>query len=277
MANITVADITKLRKNTGAGMMDCKQALTEANGDFDKAKEIIREKGKLVAAKRSDREASEGVVLAKTTDDAKTAAMIVLRCETDFVAKNADFVKLAENILDISLKNKPATLDELKQLKLDNGVAIEAEIENQTGIIGEKLDLSYYDMIEAEQTTAYIHPGNKVASIVGLNKDIDDKQIGKDVAMQVAAMNPAGIDKNDVPQAAIDKEMEFIKAEIKKEGKPDELVDKIAQGKLNKFFKEQTLLNQQFVKENKKSVQQYLQEADKDLTVKAFKQYSIAD
>ncbi len=275
MAKISTAEITKLRKLTGAGIMDCKEALTEADGDFDKAKEIIREKGKAMASKRSDREASEGAVLAKTSDDRTKGVMIVLNCETDFVAKNSDFLNLANEILETALDKVPESLEELKETTL-NSTTINEEIINKTGVIGEKLELSYYDYIKAGQVTAYIHPGNKVASLIGLNKSSDDEQIGKDVAMQVASMNPVGIDKDDVPRSEIDKEMEIIKHQIRQEGKPEELVDKIAQGKINKFFKESTLLNQAFIKENKKTVKQYIQEKDKDLTVTAIKQYSIA-
>ncbi len=275
MTKISTAEITKLRKITGAGIMDCKEALTEANGDFDKAKEIIREKGKAMASKRSDREAAEGAVLAKTSDDKKKGVMIVLNCETDFVAKNSDFLNLANEILELALDKVPANLEELKESKINNGTVNE-EITNKTGVIGEKIELSYYDFIKAEEVTAYVHPGNKVASLVGLNKSADDPQVGKDVAMQVASMNPLGIDKDDVPQSEVDKEMEIVKHQIREEGKPDELVDKIAQGKINKFFKESTLLNQSFIKENKKTVKQYIQEQDKELTVTAIKQYSIA-
>jgi elongation factor Ts len=275
MVKISTAEITKLRKLTGAGIMDCKEALTEADGDFDKAKEIIREKGKAMASKRSDREASEGAVLAKASDDRTKGVMIVLNCETDFVAKNSDFLNLANEILETALDKVPESLKELKETTLNN-TKINEEIINKTGVIGEKLELSYYDYIKAGQVTAYIHPGNKVASLIGLNKSADDEQIGKDVAMQVASMNPVGIDKDDVPQSEIDKEMEIIKHQIRQEGKPEELVDKIAQGKINKFFKESTLLNQAFIKENKKTVKQYIQEKDKDITVTAIKQYSIA-
>ncbi len=275
MVKISTAEITKLRKLTGAGIMDCKEALTEADGDFDKAKEIIREKGKAMASKRSDREASEGAVLAKASDDRTKGVMIVLNCETDFVAKNSDFLNLANEILETALDKVPENLKELKETTLNN-TKINEEIINKTGVIGEKLELSYYDYIKAGQVTAYIHPGNKVASLIGLNKSADDEQIGKDVAMQVASMNPVGIDKDDVPQSEIDKEMEIIKHQIRQEGKPEELVDKIAQGKINKFFKESTLLNQAFIKENKKTVKQYIQEKDKDITVTAIKQYSIA-
>jgi elongation factor Ts len=274
MANITAADVNKLRKQTGAGMMDCKKALTQAEGDFDKAIEIIREKGQAVAQKRSDREASEGVVFAKVTDDAKKGFIISLNCETDFVAKNDDFIKLANQIIDMAIDKQPKDKDELLNMDL-NGKSVSETIKYQTGIIGEKLELSYYDFLEAAQVTPYIHMDNKLATLIGLNKDNIDQQVGKDVAMQVAAMDPVAIDKDQVPQDIADKELEIGRKQAKAEGKPDNLIDKIAQGKLGKYMKENTLLNQEFIKDSKKSVKQYLQEQDKELTVTDFKRYSL--
>jgi elongation factor Ts len=274
MAEIKSADVAKLRKMTGAGMMDCKKALQEADGDFDKAAEIIRKKGQAIASKRADREASEGVVLAKTSGDRTKGFMIVLNCETDFVAKNDDFVKFAENILDLALEHQPANLDELKSLSL-GGKTVTDAVTEQIGIIGEKLDLSYYDKIDAAQVTAYIHPGNKLASMIGLNQAVADDQVGKDIAMQVAAMSPIAIDKDDVSQEVQDQEFEIGKEQARKEGKPEQILEKIAMGKLNKFFKENTLLNQDFVKDHKKTIKQYLQEKDKDLTVTGFVRYGL--
>jgi elongation factor Ts len=274
MANITAAEVNKLRKQTGAGMMDCKKALTQADGDFDKAIEIIREKGQAVAQKRSDREASEGVVFAKVTDDAKKGFIISLNCETDFVAKNEDFVKLANQIIDLSLKEQPNTLEELLNLQI-NGKTVSENIKYQTGIIGEKLELSYYDSLQAPQVTPYIHSDKKLATLIGLNKDNVEQQVGKDIAMQVAAMDPVAIDKDQVPQDVVEKELEIGRKQARAEGKPDNLVDKIAQGKLGKYMKENTLLNQEFIKDSKKSVKQYLQEYDKELTVTDFKRYSL--
>ena len=273
MAQITAADVSKLRKTTGAGMMDCKKALEEADGNFDKAIEIIRKKGQAIANKRADREASEGVVLAKVTGDASQGAMIVLNCETDFVAKNEDFIKFATSILDTALAEKPADLDALKQLKLGDKTVADKVVE-QIGVIGEKLDLAYYDKIEAPQVIPYIHPGNKLATLVGLNKVVD-LQVGKDVAMQIAAMSPVAVDKTDVPADVIEKEKEIGKEQARREGKPENMLDKIAEGKLNKFFKESTLLNQDFTKDNKLSVRQNLQNTDKELTVTEFKRYSL--
>ncbi len=273
MAQITAADVSKLRKTTGAGMMDCKKALEEADGNFDKAIEIIRKKGQAIANKRADRDASEGVVLAKVTGDATQGVMIVLNCETDFVAKNDNFIKFATSILDTALAEKPADLDALKQLKLDDKTVAEKVVE-QIGVIGEKLDLAYYDKIEAAQVIPYIHPGNKLATLVGLNKAVDI-QVGKDIAMQIAAMSPVAIDKADVPADVIEKEKEIGKEQARREGKPENMLDKIAEGKVNKFFKESTLLNQDFTKDNKLSVRQYLQNTDKELTVTEFKRYSL--
>jgi len=276
MGQITAAEVSKLRKATGAGMMDCKRALEDTNGDFNKAIEIIRKKGQLIASKRADREAGEGVVLAKVTDDRKRGAMIVLNCETDFVAKNENFIGLAQSILDKAIHDNPSTLDELKRIQLTDRTVEETVIE-QVGIIGEKLDLSYYEKIEAPVVVTYIHPGNKLASMVGLNLENADTQVVKDVAMQIAAMNPVAIDKEDVPQEVIDKEIEIGKEQAQREGKPENLLEKIAMGKLGKFYKESTLLNQEFIKDNKKTVRQYLQDADKELTVTAFARFSLND
>ena len=274
MAEIKAADVAKLRKMTGAGMMDCKKALQEADGDFDKATEVIRKKGQAVASKRADREATEGVVLAKASGDRTKGYIIVLNCETDFVAKNDDFIKFAESILDLALENQPANLEELNSLSL-SGKTVSDAVTEQIGIIGEKLELSYYDKIDAVQVTAYIHPGNKLASMIGLNQAVSDEQVGRDVAMQVAAMSPVAVDKDDVSQEVQDREIEIGKEQARREGKPAEILEKIAMGKLNKFFKENTLLNQDFVKENKKTVKQYLQEKDKELTVIGFVRFGL--
>jgi elongation factor Ts len=274
MTQIKAADVSKLRKMTGAGMMDCKKALQESGGDFDKAIEIIRKKGQAVANKRADREATEGAVLAKTNEAGNKGAIIALNCETDFVAKNENYINFTQSILDLALNEGPSDLDELKRLKLGDTTVQEA-ITEQIGIIGEKLDLAYYDKISAPTVVAYIHPGNKLASLVGLNIEDTDFQIGKDIAMQVAAMGPVAVDKDGVPQRVIDQEIEIGKEQAKREGKPDNLLEKIAMGKLNKFFKENTLLNQAFVKESKKTVKQYLQEQNKELTITDFKRFTL--
>jgi elongation factor Ts len=270
---ITAADVAKLRKMTGAGMMDCKSALEESNGDFEKAVEIIRKKGQLVASKRADREAMEGVVIAKTNDNATFGAIIVLNCETDFVAKNENYIKLAQSILDKAIEQKPANLDALKNITID-GRSIGDRVTEQIGIIGEKLELSYYDKIEAAQVVPYIHPGNRLATLVGLTKAVDVK-VGRDVAMQVAAMNPVAVDKENVSAEIIAKEKEIGREQARNEGKAENMLDKIAEGKLNKFFKESTLLNQEFTKDATKTVRQYLQGVDKDLKVTGFLRYSL--
>ena len=274
MGNITAADVAKLRKSTGAGMMDCKKALQEAEGDFDKAVDIIRKKGQAVANKRADREAGEGVVLAKSTEDKKHGAMIVLNCETDFVAKNENFVKLANQFLDVALESKPANLDELKSLPFD-GTTVGEKVVEQIGIIGEKLDLSYYSAVDADFVQPYIHPGNMLATLVGFTKAGIDEQVYKDVAMQVAAMNPVAVDKDNVSEDVIQKELEIGMEQARKEGKPENLLEKIAQGKLGKFFKENTLLNQDFVKDNKQTIKQYLQSNDSELNVVDFKRFTL--
>jgi elongation factor Ts len=276
MAEIHSADVVKLRKSTGAGMMDCKKALLEADGNFEKAIEIIRKKGQLVASKRADREANEGVVLAKVSSDKKTGVIIVLNSETDFVAKNQSFISFAESILDLALAKLPSNLEELKKTGLGERTVADA-VTQQVGVIGEKIDLSFYEKLTAVQVIPYIHPGNKLASLVGLNKAQSNLQIGKDVAMQVAAMDPVAVDKNQIPQHIIDKEIEIGKDQARREGKPEEIVEKIAMGKLNKFYKEKTLLNQEFIKDNKKTIFQYLQDNDKELTVTGFVRYGLKD
>jgi elongation factor Ts len=274
MAAINAADVAKLRRVTLAGMMDCKKALEESEGNFEKAIEIIRKKGQAVANKRADREASEGVVLSKVSPDGKTGAMIVLNSETDFVAKNADFMALAVKILDIALENSPANLEELKLLPMDGGKVGEKIVE-YVGIIGEKLDLSYFEKIEAAHVQSYIHPGNRLATIVGFTQNGIDEQVYKDIAMQIAAMNPVAVDKDFVSDEVIAQEIEIGKEQARRDGKPEEMLEKIAQGKLGKFFKESTLLNQDFVKDNKMTIRQYLQSISKDLTVTEFKRVTL--
>jgi len=274
---ITAADVNKLRKQTGAGMMDCKKALVEANGDFEDAVDFLRKQGQKVAAKRSDRDASEGAVLARTSSDGKLGAIIMLNCETDFVAQNSDFVKFAENILDAAISKKPADLEALKALPyMDSGLTIAEKITEQTGVIGEKVELSSFDTVEADKVVAYIHPGNRLASVVGLNKDGNYDDLGRDIAMQVAAMAPVAVDKEGVPQDVIDREIEVGKEQAIQEGKPAEMADKIALGRLNKFYQENTLLNQSFIKDNKKSIKQYLGDTEKGLSVTSFKRFSLS-
>jgi len=275
MAVINAADVAKLRRVTLAGMMDCKKALEEADGNFDKAIEIIRKKGQAIANKRADREATEGAVLSKVSSDGKFGAIIVLNSETDFVAKNSDFLSLAYSILDVAIARKPANLEELKSLPLDGGIKIADKVIEYIGVIGEKLDLSYFEKIEAPHVQAYIHPGNKLATLVGFTKSEIEIQVYKDVAMQIAAMNPVAVDKDLVPESVIAQEIEIGKEQARRDGKPEDMLEKIAQGKLSKFFKESTLLNQDFVKDNKMTIRQYLQSVNKELTVTEFKRYSL--
>jgi len=274
MANITAADVAKLRRVTLAGMMDCKKALEEADGNFDKAIEIIRKKGQAVANKRADKDATEGVVLSKSTSDCKLGALIVLNSETDFVAQNENFQSLANKILDIALAKNPSDLAALKALPFD-GTTVGGKVTEFVGIIGEKLELSYFEKIEAAHVQAYIHPGNRLATLAGFTKSGLDMQVYKDIAMQIAAMNPVSLDKTDVPEKVIAQEIEIGKEQARRDGKPEDMLEKIAQGKLAKFFKESTLLNQEFVKDNKQTIGQYLKSVDKDLTVTAFKRFTL--
>ncbi|MFO7868391.1 MAG: translation elongation factor Ts [Bacteroidales bacterium] len=274
MAQITASEVSKLRKLTGAGMMDCKKALVETDGDIDQAIENLRKKGQKIAAKREDREANEGCVLAKVSEDNTFGAIITLNAETDFVAKNDDFVEDTQSILNAALDANLETLDDVLSLNLGD-ITVEKKVTDLMGKIGEKIELGYYAAIKAEYVVAYVHPGNRLATIVGFNKPVADYQIAKDVAMQVAAMNPVSIDKDDCPSDVIEKEIEIGKDQARQEGKPEELLEKIALGKLNKFYKENTLLNQEFVKDNKQTIAQYLKSADKDLTVVDFKRYGL--
>jgi elongation factor Ts len=274
MSNISAADVAKLRRLTGAGMMDCKKALEEAAGDFEKAQELIRKRGQAIANKRADREASEGIVLAKISPDGKTGMMISLNCETDFVAKNADFIALGYKILDAALASGPADLEGLKDMTVDGKKAAELVIE-KSGITGEKFELTYFSSISAPAVQAYIHPGNKLATMVGFSKAGIDTQVYKDVAMQVAAMNPVSLDKDDVPEKILAQELDIAREQARREGKPAEMLDKIAQGKLNKFFKESSLMNQEFIKDNKMSIRQYLESKDKTLKATGFVRYTL--
>jgi elongation factor Ts len=271
--NITAADVNKLRTQTGAGMMDCKKALTEAEGDFEKAVDILRKKGQKVAANRGDREAKEGYVIAKLSDDKKFGAIISLNCETDFVAINADFTAFANKISDVAMANKPADIDALKALPID-GRTIAENITDYVGKIGEKIELGKYEFVAAECVTVYNHPGNRVATIVGFNKTADE-QVMRDVAMQAAAMAPVALDKDQVDASILEREIEIGKEQARAEGKPEEMLEKIAMGKLNKFYKESTLLNQDFIKDNKKTVAQYMNDSEKGLTATGFKRVAL--
>ena len=276
MSKITASEVNRLRQMTGSGMMDCKKALVEAEGDFEKAIEILRKQGQKVAAKRGDREASEGLVVAKTDASGKKGVIAILSCETDFVAKNAEFGQTAEKMVDIALNTGVKTAEELKSQPFGDGLTVSEKITEMIGKIGEKIDLGVLDIIEAETVVAYNHPGNQVASMVGLNKAGETvSEAGRDVAMQIAAMNPVALDKDSVPTNVVEKEIEIGMDIARQEGKPEELLEKIAQGKLNKFFKENTLLSQAFIKDNKKSIEQMLKEIDGGLTVTSFKRYGL--
>lgn len=263
---ITAQDIKKLRDLTNAGMMDCKKALTEANGDFDRARDILRERGQLVAAKRADREAKDGVAIAKVSADSKYGVAIILNAETDFVAENEKFLTLANAILDLAESARPADLDALKALDL-NGHTVAENVNELTGVIGEKIDLSAFQQISAENVALYVH-NKKIAALVGFN-EVVPAEVGKKVCMQIATMNPVAVDKTQVPQATIDHELEVGKEQARNEGKPDAMIEKIAQGRLNKFFKESTLVEQAFFAgdgdESKLSVGQYLATVSKTL------------
>jgi elongation factor Ts len=276
MSVITAQDVNKLRQMTGAGMMDCKKALSEAEGDFEKAIEILRKKGQKVSASRSDRDAKEGSVFVKVSDDKKEAVLIALNCETDFVAKNEEFQNLGKLIADAAFSNKPASKEALLALPAGN-ISINDKIVELVGKIGEKIEVSEFIHMKGEAVVPYIHAGSKLGVLVSLKgvngKDVTDA--GKDVGMQIAAMNPVAVDEKSVDRTLIEKELEIAKAQILAEGKPENMVEKIAQGKLQKFFKESTLLHQIFVKDNSKTVAQYLDSVTKGLTVAEFKRVSI--
>ena len=272
---ITAADVNKLRIKTGAGMMDCKKALTETNGDFEAAIDYLRKKGAKVSASRSDREAKEGVVIAKTTTDGKKGIIIELNCETDFVAKNADFVQFAQSVAALAIEKNPVSLEALLDLEL-NGTKLSEAIIEQTGKIGEKIGVSKFEKVEAPKVVAYIHANYKLGVLVGLSADAQGvEEAGRDVSMQIAAMNPVAIDKGDVDASVIERELEIAKDVIRSEGKPEEMVEKIAQGKLNKFYKDSTLLNQEFVKDSSKTIAQMLDTVHKGLTVISFKRVQL--
>lgn len=275
MSNITAADVAKLRKQTGAGMMDCKQALTESNGDFEKAIEILRKKGAKIAAKRADKDATEGYVMAMTNDDHTFGVLVMVNCETDFVGKSEEFVQFVRNLAKTALENKVTTLQDALAMKIGN-LTTEQILHELMGKTGEKMEFDTYASIEAPYVSAYNHLGNKIGTIVGMNMrtpDIEEKAF--DIAMQIAAMNPVAIDKDDVSKEIIDKEIEIGMELARKEGKPENMLEKIAVGRLQKFFNENTLLNQEFIKDNKKTVRAYLQESDKNLTVIKFYRFGL--
>lgn len=272
---ITATDVAKLRKMTGAGMMDCKKALEEANGDFERAQDLIRERGKLIASKRADREATEGAVIAKSTADGKLGAVICLNCETDFVAKNADFISLAENILNLAIEKQPATLEDLLALDFE-GQTVAEVVSIKSGVTGEKLSVSFYGKLEDGFVVPYIHMNNKLATLVSFSKPIN-AEVAKDIAMQVAAMKPVALDKSSTPAEVVEKELQIAKEQLRLEGKSEDMVEKIAPGKLNKFFKDNTLMAQDFIKDAKMSVEAYLKSADAEAKVTGFIRWSLND
>ncbi|MCG9971588.1 translation elongation factor Ts [Christiangramia crocea] len=273
MAKITAAEVNKLRKATGAGMMDCKKALVEADGDFDQAIELLRKKGQKVAAKRADRDSSEGAAIAQVNGDNTKGVIISLNCETDFVAKNDDFVKLANDFAEMALNYN--TKEEL--LKADyNGISVEDKLTEQTGVIGEKIEIGAFKTLEAPFVGSYIHAGNKIAVLTGLSKNVDGaEEAAKNVSMQAAAMNPVALNEEGVDQATIDKEIEIAKDTLREEGKPENMLDKIAQGKLQRFFKDNTLVHQAYIKDNKQSVAEYVKSVDSDLEVVGFERVAL--
>lgn len=273
MSAISAADVNKLRKSTGAGMMDCKKALVEAEGDFDKAVEILRKKGQKVAANRADRESSEGAAIAVVNGDATKGVVISLNCETDFVAKNDSFVAMANDIAQLALD--ASSLEDLLT-KTYGSITVSEKLTEQTGVIGEKIEIGAFESLEAPFVGSYIHAGNKIATLVGLSAKVDQADvIARDVAMQAAAMNPVALNEEGVDQSIIDKEIEIAKDQLRQEGKPEEMLDNIAKGKIKRFFKDNTLVNQDFIKDSKLSVDQYVKSADKDLSVTAFKRVAL--
>ena len=276
---ISASDVNKLRQQTGAGMMDCKKALTETNGDFEAAIDFLRKKGAKVAASRQDRESNEGVVIARTSEDGKRGVIIELNCETDFVAKNAEFVAFANEIANAAVQANPKSLEDLNNLTIDvenSRVTIGEATINKTGKIGEKIGVSKYEVIEGDKVVAYIHGNFRLGVLVALSANVAGAdEAGKDVAMQIAAMNPVALDKDGVDATTITRELEIAKEQTRAEGKPEAMVEKIAIGRLNKSYKDSTLLNQEFVKDPSKNVAQFLNGVEKGLTVTAFKRVAL--
>ena len=275
MATITAQDINKLRQATGAGMMDCRKALTETNGDFEAAIDWLRKQGQKVAAKRSDREAKEGVVIAQTTADHKSGIVVCVSCESDFVSKNQDFVAFVQSIADAAIKNDAKSADELKNAEVD-GAKVSDLINDKLASIGEKIDLTKFERVDAPYVASYIHGANRIGVLVGLDKEADE--VGKNIAMQVAALSPVAVDADSVPADVVEREkgliMDMMKEDPKMAGKPEEMLSKIAEGKLGAFFKEQTLTAQAYVKDGGKSVADYLKESG-DVKVTEFKRVAL--
>jgi elongation factor Ts len=273
---ITAQDVNKLRQMTGAGMMDCKKALTEAEGDFEKAVDILRKKGQKVSASRADRETKEGVVVTRVAENGAKGILLSLTCETDFVAKNEEFGAFANKLIDMAVANNATSVEQILALPFDN-ITTGEKIVEMTGKIGEKIEISHYEVVNAEKVVPYIHSNGKLGVLVGMvnTSGASVEEAGKDVAMQIAAMNPVAVDKDGVDASMIEREIEIGKEQARAEGKPEEMLEKIALGKLQKFYKENTLLSQQFVKDNSKTIAQYLDGVSKGMTVNTFKRISI--
>jgi elongation factor Ts len=273
MVKITAAEVNNLRKTTGAGMMDCKNALVEAEGDFEKAIEILRKKGQKVAAKRADRDSSEGATIAQVNSDKTSGVLISLNCETDFVAKNDSFVALANELAKLALDFD--SKDEFLNANY-NGISVMEKLTEQTGVIGEKIEIGGFKKLNAPYVGSYIHAGNKIATLVGLSKAVEGAAVAaKDIAMQAAAMNPVALDESAVDQSVIDKEIEIAKDQLRQEGKPEAMLDNIAKGKLKRFFKDNTLVNQAFIKDSKQSVSQYIKSVSPDLKITGFERLAL--
>lgn len=276
MSTITASEVNKLRQMTGAGLMDCKKALQETNGDFEAAVDFLRKRGAKIAAKRADREATEGAVIAITSPDNTTGVVILLSCETDFVAKNEGFVAFANEIAKVALTEKPASIEALKTLHVGS-IALESRLQEEVAKIGEKIDVVHYELFEGQNVVAYIHGSNRMGVLVEMNLAPSDANFaaGKDVAMQIAAMNPVAVDKDGVDTTTVEREMEIGRDQARAEGKPEAMIDRIATGKLEKFYKDSTLLNQDFVKDSSKTVAAMLNSVESGLTVKQFKRVQL--
>ncbi|MBR6920354.1 MAG: elongation factor Ts [Bacteroidales bacterium] len=267
---ITAADVNKLRQMTGSGMMDCKNALVEAEGDFEKAIDILRKKGQKIAAKRADRNANEGYVVAKTNSDNTFGIVLMVNCETDFVGKTADFTGYANALAELAIEKHITTKEDMLKAEF-KGQTVEASLTEMSGKTGEKVEMNGFASLEKPYVNAYNHMGNRLAVIVGFNKGGEAlTETAHEIAMQIAAMNPLGVTENEIPQEVIDRELEVAREQVRNEGKPENMVEKIAQGKLNKFFKENTLLHQEFIRDTKMNVAEYMHKADKDLVCEGF-------
>lgn len=273
MSKISAADVNKLRKATGAGMMDCKKALVEAEGDFDTAVEVLRKKGQKVAANRADRDSSEGAVIARVNDDATVGVIVSVNCETDFVAKNESYVTLANQLADVALAHD--SIDSFLAADF-NGMSVADKLTEQTGVIGEKIEIGGFERLEGAFVGSYIHAGNKIATLTSLSAGVDGAaEAAKNVAMQAAAMNPIALNEEGVDASTVEKEIEIAKDQLRQEGKPEAMLDNIAKGKLKRFFKDNTLVNQAYIKDGKQSVSDYVKSVDAELYVTGFKRVAL--